>query len=143
MSQPKRASLLAFVAALAGGAVVAIALIAFNVVGTDSTKTVVEQAPLQQPIQEGSARGLTARDIYKRDAPGVAYIRAQIVQQTQSPFDFGPTTQQGTATGSGFVIGKNGSILTNAHVVEGATKITVSFGNKESVPAQVVGRDAS
>jgi S1-C subfamily serine protease len=104
---------------------------------------VVEQAPIGQPLESNNARGLTARDIYKRDAPGVAFIRANIVQQSQSPFGFGPMTQQGTATGSGFVIDKNGSILTNAHVVASATKITVSFGNKESVPAQVVGRDVN
>jgi S1-C subfamily serine protease len=143
MSQAKRASLLGFVSALVGGAVVVLLLVGLDVVGSDKTKTVVEQAPIAKPSLEGSSRGLTARDIYKRDAPGVAYIRAEIVQQSQSPFDFGPQTQQGTATGSGFVIDKSGNILTNAHVVEGATKITVSFGNKESVPARVVGRDVS
>ena len=41
------------------------------------------------------------------------------------------------------MIDKNGYILTNAHVVDGATKITVSFGDKETVPAQVVGKDVS
>src|SRR6188472_1405958 len=143
MTPTKRAPLLAFVSALVGGAFVALLLIAFNAVGSDTTKTVVEQAPLGQPLESNNARGLTARDIYKRDAPGVAFIRANIVQQSQSPFGFGPMTQQGTATGSGFVIDKNGSILTNAHVVGSATKITVSFGNKESVPAQVVGRDVN
>jgi S1-C subfamily serine protease len=143
MTPTKRAPLLAFVSALVGGAIVALLLIAFNAVGSDTTKTVVEQAPLGQPLESNNARGLTARDIYKRDAPGVAFIRANIVQQSQSPFGFGPMTQQGTATGSGFVIDKNGSILTNAHVVASATKITVSFGNKESVPAQVVGRDVN
>ena len=143
MTPTKRAPLLAFVSALVGGAFVALLLIAFNAVGNDTTKTVVEQAPIGQPLESNNARGLTARDIYKRDAPGVAFIRANIVQQSQSPFGFGPMTQQGTATGSGFVIDKNGSILTNAHVVASATKITVSFGNKESVPAQVVGRDVN
>jgi S1-C subfamily serine protease len=143
MTPTKRAPLLAFVSALVGGAIVALLLIAFNVVGSDTTKTVIEQAPIGQPLESNNARGLTARDIYKRDAPGVAFIRANIVQQSQSPFGFGPMTQQGTATGSGFVIDKNGSILTNAHVVAGASKITVSFGNKESVPAQVVGRDVN
>jgi S1-C subfamily serine protease len=143
MTRSNRAPVLAFVSALAGGAIVAVLLLASGLVGSDTTKTVVQQAPLSKPVQEGSARGLTARDIYKRDAPGVAFIRATIVQQSQSPFDFGPQTQQGTATGSGFVIDRNGNILTNAHVVEGATKITVSFGNKESVPANVVGRDVS
>ena len=143
MTSPKRAPFLAFVSALLGGAIVAVLLVAFGAVGSNSTKTVVQQAPLSEPVQEGSTRGLTARDIYKRDAPGVAFVRANIVQQTQSPFGAGPMAQQGTATGSGFVIDKNGSILTNAHVVADATKITVSFGNKESVPAQVVGRDVS
>jgi len=143
MTPTKRAPLLAFVSALVGGAFVALLLIAFNAIGSDTTKTVVEQAPIGQPLESNNARGLTARDIYKRDAPGVAFIRANIVQQSQSPFGFGPMTQQGTATGSGFVIDKNGSILTNAHVVASATKITVSFGNKESVPAQVVGRDVN
>jgi S1-C subfamily serine protease len=143
MTRPNRAPLLAFVSALGGGAIVAVLLVAFGAVGSDTTKTVVQQAPLSKPVQQGSGRGLTARDIYKRDAPGVAFIRATIVQQSQSPFDFGPQTQQGTATGSGFVIDRNGDILTNAHVVAGATKISVSFGNKESVPAKVVGRDVS
>ena len=142
MSQVKRASLLGFVSALVGGAVVALLVVGFDLVGSDKTKTVVQQAPLKANA-EGTSRGLTARDIYKRDAPGVVYIRAEIVQQTQSPFDFGPTTQRGVATGSGFVIDKQGNILTNAHVVEGASKITVSLGNKETVPARVAGRDVS
>jgi S1-C subfamily serine protease len=142
MTDTKRATFLAFVSALVGGAIVALTLLAFGAVG-ERTKTVVQQTPLSTPAMEGSARGLTARDIYKRDAPGVAYIRASVVQQTQSPFDFGPQTQQGTATGSGFVINKDGEILTNAHVVEGASKITVSFGHKDGVPATVVGRDVS
>ena len=38
--------------------------------------------------------GLTAREIYKRDAPGVVFIRAQVVEHTQSPFDFGLPQQQ-------------------------------------------------
>jgi len=123
--------------------VVALLLVGFDLVGSDQTKTVVQQAPIAKSNVEGTSRGLTARDIYKRDAPGVVYIRAEIVQQTQSPFDFGPTTQRGVATGSGFVIDKQGNILTNAHVVEGASKITVSMGNKETVPARVSGRDVS
>ncbi|MFL5851013.1 MAG: S1C family serine protease [Solirubrobacteraceae bacterium] len=143
MSQVKRASLLGFISALVGGAVVALLLVGFDVVGSDGTKTVVQQAPIAKANAEGTSRGLTARDIYKRDAPGVVYIRAEIVQQTQSPFDFGPTTQRGVATGSGFIIDKQGNILTNAHVVEGASKITVSLGNKETVPARVAGRDVS
>jgi S1-C subfamily serine protease len=110
-----------------------------------TTTTLVQQAPFgaTSNANDGDA-GLTAGDIYKRDAPGVVFVRAQIVQRTQSPFDFGlPQEQQGEATGSGFVVDQAGTILTNAHVVNGATKVTVQFQNKESVDAKVLGKDES
>ena len=115
--------------------------------GGGRTTTVVEQAPLSSATDaSSSSKGLTARDIYKRDAPGVVFIRADIVQKSQStsPFDFGaPLQQRGQATGSGFVIDKKGTILTNAHVVNGAQKISVQFQNKQATTARVLGTDES
>jgi S1-C subfamily serine protease len=110
-----------------------------------TTTTVVQQAPFgSSDNASDSDSGLTAGDIYKRDAPGVVFVRSQIVQRTQSPFDFGlPQEQRGEATGSGFVIDKAGTILTNAHVVNGASKVTVQFENKQSVEAKVLGKDES
>jgi S1-C subfamily serine protease len=110
-----------------------------------TTTTLVQQAPLGAANNASdSDGGLTARDIYKRDAPGVVFVRSQIVQRTQSPFDFGlPQEQQGEATGSGFVVDKDGTILTNAHVVNGATKVTVQFEDKQSADAKVLGKDES
>jgi S1-C subfamily serine protease len=111
-----------------------------------TTTTLVQQAPFgaSDNASDNSDTGLTAGDIYKRDAPGVVFVRAQIVQRTQSPFDFGlPQEQRGEATGSGFVIDKTGTILTNAHVVNGATKVSVQFENKQSVQAKVLGKDES
>jgi S1-C subfamily serine protease len=107
--------------------------------------TVVQQAPLAAPSDTGNTDGgLTARDIYKRDAPGVVFVRSQIVQRTQSPFDFGlPQEQQGEASGSGFVIDRDGTILTNAHVVNGARKVTVQFADHQRVEAKVLGKDES
>jgi S1-C subfamily serine protease len=110
-----------------------------------TTTTLVQQAPFgaTSNATDGDT-GLTAGDIYKRDAPGVVFIRSQVVQRTQSPFDFGlPQEQQGEATGSGFVIDRAGTILTNAHVVNGATKVTVQFQNKQSLDAKVLGKDES
>src|ERR1700749_3082646 len=109
-----------------------------------TTTTLGQQAPFgaTSNANDGAA-GLTAGDIYKRDAPGVVFIRSQIVERTQSPFDLFPTEQRGEATGSGFVIDKSGDILTNAHVVEGAVKVTVQFSDNKTVDAKIVGKDTS
>jgi len=122
-----------FLAALAGGAVVAAVLLLTGAGG--DTRTVVGGADLANPTQDA----LSPREIYKRDAPGVVFITANVTQAA-SPFAPEP---EGHSTGSGFVIGKGGSIVTNAHVVEGASRVTVNFGDKRSVPARVVGRDPS
>jgi S1-C subfamily serine protease len=112
--------------------------------GGGHTRTVIQQAPLQGQATRSDAVGLTPRDIYKRAAPGVVFIRAQVVEQTASPFDFGfPQEQRGEATGSGFAIDRDGTILTNAHVVAGASKVTVQFADKRVVDARILGRDES
>jgi S1-C subfamily serine protease len=127
-------------AALAGAAV-AVAIALPISLSSGGTKTVVEQAPLAASTAAAKTSGLTPREIYKRDAPGVVFVTAQIVQQSQSPFDPFPQQQQGQATGSGFVINRDGTILTNAHVIQGAVKITVQLGDNKAVDAKVVGKD--
>ena len=130
---------------LVGGGIVAALLLILGVGGgSTKTTTVIQQAPIAATQTSNSAEGkaLTPSDIYKRDAPGVVYIRSQIVQQSQSMFDFG-TEQRGEATGSGFVIDKSGDILTNAHVVDGAVKVTVQFSDDKTVDAKIIGRDTS
>jgi putative serine protease PepD len=124
-----------FLAALVGGAVVA-AVLLLTGAGDDGTPTMIAGgAGLANPTQNA----LSPREIYKRDAPGVVFITANV---TQAPSPFAPA-QEGQSTGSGFVIGKGGSIVTNAHVVEGATRVTVSFGDKRTAQARVAGRDPS
>ncbi|MEA2323051.1 MAG: hypothetical protein QOD81_2901 [Solirubrobacteraceae bacterium] len=127
------------------GCVAAVGVITAFDLGGGHTTTVVQQAPLQgQATSSEGEAALTPREIYKRDAPGVVFIRAQVVQRTQSPFDFGfPQEQRGEATGSGFVVARDGTIITNAHVVAGAGKVTVQFADKKVLDARVLGRDDS
>lgn len=51
------------------------------------------------------------------------------------------TPQFSSALGSGFVWDKNGDIVTNNHVVDGASKIQVTFSDGTTVPATLVGND--
>jgi S1-C subfamily serine protease len=142
----KRVLLIPLVSALiGGGVVVAVVAATGNLGSSQKTVTVVQQAAPIAPSNASQQRtGLTPHQIYDKDAPGVAYITSTIVRQSESPFGFGESqTQQGTATGSGFVIAKDGTILTNYHVVENAVKVTVSFEHGKAVEAKVIGKDPS
>ena len=133
-----------FVAAALGGLVVLVGgLIAVSAGLIDNEKTVVQGPTAATPIANpASGETQTVNEIYRKAAPGVVFIRSEVVQQSQSPFGM-PQAQRGEATGSGFVLDKKGDILTNEHVVDGASKITVAFGDKKAIDAQVVGVDAS
>src|SRR3954447_7435129 len=136
----------ALVSGVIGGGLVAAALTVLDVGDHDkATTTVVQQAPLATADAKASpSSALTPAAIYKRDAPGVAFITAQVVQRSASPFDpGGQPEQQGTATGSGFVLDKTGTIATNAHVVDGASKVSVRFGDGATHVARVIGVDKS
>jgi S1-C subfamily serine protease len=131
---------------LLGGLIVLVLgaiLISTDVIDTGDSSTVVQrQAPMTQPTADDGEGGRTVRDIYASEGRGVAFISAQgVSSQESSPFG---TPQEGEATGSGFVVGKDGTILTNAHVVEGAESVTVSFEEGgEEIPAEVKGVDTS
>ena len=120
-------------------------------------------APLSGPID-----ATTFRTIAKAQSPMVVSIRTESRQRTQdlseffggddllerffgapggqSPRGQAPRRQQPRVTqaaGSGFIINKEGFILTNNHVVEGATKIEVQLFDDEDnyYEAKVIGRD--
>ncbi len=75
-------------------------------------------------------------EVYKAIAPGVAFINTTSYTQ-----DWWGDVQEGKGNGSGSMIDTNGNILTNYHVIEGAQKLTVSFGGDRVYPAKVVGGD--
>ena len=149
----KRAFAIPFLSALVGGGVVVAVIAALGGLGASKkTVTEIQQAPLSPAAAASASTGKgtvtaasapTAHEIYERTAPGVVYVTSNIVKQTESPFGFGESEQQGTATGSGFVVNSNGTILTNWHVVENAVKVTVSFEHSKTVNAQVIGKDPS
>jgi len=70
-----------------------------------------------------------------------AVVQINITSVSQNPFGFSSGTQEGL--GSGFIITSDGYILTNNHVVEGATKITVMLKDGREFSGQVVGTDTT
>ncbi len=112
-------------------------------------------APTSQPAQVSTTSIIPApanigstsdyesvlENIYNQVAPSVVNI--QVIQQSSSGSFFGVPNQPGSseALGSGFIWDNQGHIVTNNHVVDGATKITVTFSNGDTYPAQTVGTD--
>jgi S1-C subfamily serine protease len=131
-----------FGAAVTGGLIVASAFVAFGATEHRSTQTVFVQSPLA--VHTSSSGGLTAHAIYVSDAPGVVFVRAQVIEQVEDPFDLGVDQQRSAKTGSGFLIDRAGDILTNYHVIEGANRqdgVTVQFEDDVSRLAAVVDVD--
>jgi len=77
-------------------------------------------------------------DVYKKGIPSVVNITSVAVSMD---FFWGPVPQQGQ--GSGFIIDKEGHILTNFHVIEGARQVEVTLHNKKRYKAEIIGRDPS
>jgi S1-C subfamily serine protease len=132
------------VSAIAGGLVVAGTFLALGVTGRRTTQTIVEEAPIAGQPTSSSASALTPHAIYTRDAPGVVFVRAQLIRQVQDPFQMVPEQQQSSSTGSGFLVDGRGDILTSYHVIEGADRssgVTVQFADNVARRASVVGQD--
>ncbi len=121
---------LAAAIALGAGAGVA----AYAALSNGGTKTVVRQitVPSGQPAVSG--RGLSVKQIYRQAHTGVV----EIAVTSGGPSQF---AQQGQ--GSGFAYDTNGDIVTNQHVVAGASTISVRFSSGATYRARLIGSDAS
>jgi S1-C subfamily serine protease len=141
----KRGAVVA-VAVVAGGAVGAAIAVSLDKNGSSSTVTQTVAGATTAGIAATTAQGLTPAKIYQQDAPGVVDITVKSSGGSggsSSPFGF-PTPQQGVeGEGAGFVLDKSGDIVTNAHVVDGASSIKVKFLNGTTATAKLVGSDDS
>ncbi len=102
----------------------------------DSNIAFAEQAPPEISNPSAVTDEQNNIEVYKAIAPGVAFINTTSYQQ-----DMWGDIEEGRGNGSGSVIDTNVYIFTNYHVIEGATKLTVSFGGDKAYPATVVGGD--
>jgi len=133
----KRPSAPILLAALAGAAVACAAVLlaggASGGTGTRATRVTPASASRESTVgvrREAAVTTPTATQVYERDSSGVVSIRA--------------ITAEGEDSGTGIVLNEKGLILTNDHVIAGATSITAGPG-KSSVmrTATVVGEEAN
>jgi len=124
-------------AAIAGAAVAAVAVL---VLGAGARRSAPSASAASLPVNSGSSTGTrrevastapTATQIYQRDSTGVVAIKA--------------VTARGEDSGTGIVLNDSGLILTNDHVVAGASSIAAGPGSSSSVtrPATLVGEEAN
>jgi S1-C subfamily serine protease len=116
-------------ASLLGGGVALGAAALFGGLDQGGTTTVVDASTGSVSAPLTSAKGLSIGEIYRRAGRGVVQITT--------------TTGSGGGLGSGFVIDRDGHIVTNYHVIDGADSIEVSFSNRDTISATLVGSDPS
>jgi putative serine protease PepD len=132
-----RIAAVASAAALAGAGVGAGA-VAIAHGGNSSTTTTVAGAALS--VSNTATSTLSVGQIAKSATPSVVEIDAT---QAASTSPFPQSRGSGTAEGTGFVYDTKGDIVTNQHVVDGSSSVTVKFSDGSTYKATVVGTDAT
>ena len=107
------------------------------------TTTIVQQAAAQGS-PAAATKTMSVNGIYQADRNGVVEVTTTTTSagSNSSPFPFGGS-QSSQAQGSGFVYDSDGHIITNNHVVSGASSISVTFADGSKYSAKVVGADPS
>ncbi len=104
------------------------------------------QSPAQQQAPQVQSSASVTTDsavvnVVKKAEPAVVTVQATIQVQTRRANPFNPGGATGIAEGSGFILDQQGHIVTNAHVVDGASQLQVIFANGSKASATLVGED--
>lgn len=106
--------------------------------GADSAAIAVPQV-IVNGASPAAAAAYSVSEIYKRSSKSVVEITVASKAEA-TPFG-GGGAQQGQ--GSGFIYDTKGNVVTNQHVVDGATSVSVQLSNGKTYKATVVGSDPS
>ncbi|HEX4469549.1 MAG TPA: trypsin-like peptidase domain-containing protein [Gemmatimonadaceae bacterium] len=112
-----------------------------------------QAAPAQAQASTNQSSVSTSRrtaitEAVAKVAPAVVTVQTEILQRVApDPFEWffggGSEPQQRSAAGlgTGFIVRSNGVIVTNAHVVQGATQVSVMMRDGKTFPAKILGSD--
>jgi putative serine protease PepD len=126
------------------------AIVALIISSGGTTKTVtddvVSSGGSSVPTALTKSTGTTINAVYQKASPGVVDIEVTSVTKSSNSFGggfFQTPSQTSEDEGAGVVLNKQGDIITDEHVIAGATSVTVHFQNGVSAKATVLGSDAS
>ena len=133
---PRPAAVVATFAAVAIGAGAGAAVYART---ADNTTTVTQTTAASNV--SNTSRPLTVAEIYRKNVKGVVEVETNTATTQSTPS--GSSAPSGGALGTGFVYNGKGDVVTNEHVVDGASSISVKLADGSTYEATVVGTDAS
>jgi serine protease Do len=115
--------------------------------GASGSSSTAQSSPPQTTSSAiSSGRRTAITDAVARVAPSVVTVQTEVVERVPADvFEqfFGGRSGQRSAAGlgSGFIVRSDGAIVTNAHVVAGATRIQVALRDGTTYPARLIGID--
>lgn len=107
----------------------------FRLINSPNEKVTVTEAASNEPLDPDEQNNIV---VYRKNIGSVVNVTSRTVALD---FFYGLVPQEGQ--GSGFIIDKDGHILTNYHVVENAQRLEVTLHNRKKYRATVVGTDRS
>ena len=112
----------------------------------DSLAQTLPPPTARAPQNVSASRRNAITEAVAKVAPAVVTVQTEVVERVPvDPFDWITGRQSGervgAGLGSGFITDPNGTIVTNAHVVAGATRVSVAMRDGKTFPAKVLGVD--
>ena len=126
----------ALIAAIIGGGVTGAVMKYYGAQNDASTQVVTRYLPLDTTSSDESGILNLIPNIYKIVSPAVVEIDTSTAYRSGYRTEYVPK-----GSGSGFIISTDGYIVTNNHVIEGASKITVKLLDGRSADAKLIGKD--
>ncbi|MEW9082065.1 MAG: trypsin-like peptidase domain-containing protein [Caldanaerobacter subterraneus] len=126
----------ALIAAIIGGGVTGAVMKYYGAQNDASTQVVTRYLPLDATSSDESGILNLIPNIYKIVSPAVVEIDTSTAYRSGYRTEYVPK-----GSGSGFIISTDGYIVTNNHVIEGASKITVKLLDGRSADAKLIGKD--
>ncbi len=111
------------------------------------TQTIPAYTPVNYEALTAAASGVDFTEAAERTVNGVVHVKnVQVYKQPRNMMEYlrggGQTNKGIVGAGSGVIISGDGYIITNNHVIDGASEVEVTLNNNKTFMAEVIGKDA-